>query len=352
MSVAQTILFVSTDGNDQWSGTLAEPNADRTDGPFATIGAARDVLRERKLTGRLAQGATVQLRGGRYALSEPILFGPEDSGPITYTAYPGEQPILDGGRRIDGWRVETHEGLTRWVADVPVRAGGWYFRQLWVNGERRTRARLPKTDYFWIEDVPGQTVTAGLFDGTDTFRAAPGDIQPWNNLQDVEVVALHFWIEERMPIASYDPETRLVRSSRRSMFSLRDDVAQRFSRYYVENIGEALSEPGEWYLDRTAGKVYYLPQPGETPDAVDVYASHTEQLLRLVGKPRDNLWVEFLRFEGLRFEHAQWRQPDGGGERFHSRRTSTSHPHHRLPSTFQVRSIGKVPASAPLRTAG
>jgi hypothetical protein len=317
MSATDLILFVSTEGNDQWSGRLAEPNADRTDGPFASIGAARDAVRARKLAGRLATSTTVQLRGGRYVLAEPVQFGPEDSGPITYSAYPGEQPILDGGRRVEGWQIETHNGMMRWVADVPeVRAGNWYFRQLWVNGERRPRARLPKTDWFWMEDVPGKAVTAALFDGTDTFRAAPGDIQNWNNLEDVEVVAFHFWIDERMPIAAYDPETRLVRSSRRSMFALRDDVAQRFARYYVENVGEALSEPGEWYLDRAAGKVYYIPHPGETPDAVDVYASNIEQLLRLVGKPGENRWVEFLRFEGLHFEHAQWRQPGGGGERF------------------------------------
>ena len=40
-----TTLYVSPIGNDAWSGLLYEPNADSSDGPFATICAARDALR-------------------------------------------------------------------------------------------------------------------------------------------------------------------------------------------------------------------------------------------------------------------------------------------------------------------
>jgi hypothetical protein len=32
--------------------------------------------------------------------------------------------------------------------------------------------------------------------------AAPGTVQAWRNLADVEAVVLHFWIEERLPLAS------------------------------------------------------------------------------------------------------------------------------------------------------
>jgi hypothetical protein len=32
-----TVFYVATNGNDAWSGRLAEPNAGKTDGPFATL---------------------------------------------------------------------------------------------------------------------------------------------------------------------------------------------------------------------------------------------------------------------------------------------------------------------------
>jgi len=56
---------VSPSGNDTWSGSLAEPNADRTDGPFATLERARDAIRNQKKAG-LAEPSTVSIHGGHY----------------------------------------------------------------------------------------------------------------------------------------------------------------------------------------------------------------------------------------------------------------------------------------------
>ena len=54
---------VSPGGNDAWSGSLAEPNAGRTDGPVATLERARDAIRERRKAG-LAEPITVFVHGG------------------------------------------------------------------------------------------------------------------------------------------------------------------------------------------------------------------------------------------------------------------------------------------------
>ena len=124
-------LYVSTEGNDGWTGRLDAPNKDKTDGPFATLGKAKSELRGLKQAGKLTGPVTVLLRGGRYHLSGPIVFGPKDSWPVTYAAYPGEKPILDGGVRIEGWKVKKRGKATMWVVDLPeVAAGEWYFKQL------------------------------------------------------------------------------------------------------------------------------------------------------------------------------------------------------------------------------
>ena len=36
-------FYVATNGNDAWSGRLDSPNADKTDGPFATLALVRCV---------------------------------------------------------------------------------------------------------------------------------------------------------------------------------------------------------------------------------------------------------------------------------------------------------------------
>ena len=141
-------FFVATDGSDQWSGTLPSPNADRTDGPFATLGRARDATRQLKASEGLHQPVEVQVRAGTYRFSEPLRLSGGDSGaarfPITYRAYPGEKPILSGGRPITNW--EPYRGKIVCARLPEVRAGRWWFRQLFYNGKRMIRARWPKYD--------------------------------------------------------------------------------------------------------------------------------------------------------------------------------------------------------------
>lgn len=305
-------LYVSTRGNDRWSGRLPEPNAAGTDGPLATITRARDVVRELRSAGRLPAWRTVHppadfpitvwVRGGRYPISEPILFGPEDSAPVTYAAYRDEMPIIDGGRRIGGWRVGKKGEVDIWVTDLPkVAEGKWYFRQLFANGERRPRARLPKEGFYQIQDMVDTDSEC------TTVSCGVGEVERWTNLSDVELVALHVWIEERLPILSLDEETGTVKlcRPRRNMWETLVG-GLREARYCVENVFEALSEPGEWYLDRTTGRLYYIPRHGEDIDTVEVFAPAASQLVRLDGKPDDSEYVEFLRFEGLTFQHADW----------------------------------------------
>ena len=55
-------VFVAANGNDAWSGRLATPNANKSDGPLASLPAARDVIRGLKKAGGLAGGVTVTVR--------------------------------------------------------------------------------------------------------------------------------------------------------------------------------------------------------------------------------------------------------------------------------------------------
>ena len=105
-------FFVATNGSDDWSGTLAAPNSQATDGPFATLERARDAVR--KLDNR-SKDVLVLVRGGTYPIDKTIVFGLEDSGKgdstVTYAAYPDETPIFSAGR---GRRLETsHHSTTR-----------------------------------------------------------------------------------------------------------------------------------------------------------------------------------------------------------------------------------------------
>ena len=99
------VFYVATDGSDAWSGKLAAPNTAKTDGPFATLQRARNSVRELKVAQEgLTQPVTVMVRGGRYYLESTFDLTAADSGtaqaPVTYTAYPGETPVISGGRPL------------------------------------------------------------------------------------------------------------------------------------------------------------------------------------------------------------------------------------------------------------
>ena len=310
-------LHVATDGQPGWSGTLARPNEAGTDGPLPSIEAARDAIRAARTRGQWADvPITVHVQGGTYPLDEVLTFGPADSGtpgaPVTYKAHEGDRPIISGGRVIREWRITEVNGQTAWVAELPeVKQGQWYFHQLFVDGHRRPRTRLPKEGFYTFTSLPLVTAETYWMQGQTQAVFEADHIQPWRNLNDVDVVALHFWIESRLPIAEVDESANQVTFTRESTFRLTDTHnLQELARYYVENVYEALDTAGQWYLDRPSGTLTYLPLPGETPENVTVVAPRLDQLVRVTGEPDDGPKVSDIAFRGLAFQHADWQLPE------------------------------------------
>jgi len=304
------ILFVSPDGNAAWSGQLATPNADKTDGPLPSIEAARDALRAMRAKGQAKQHTFVSVEAGTYYLSEPLAFGPEDSN-TTYIRNSSRIALISGGERISGWKKGDLNGKTVWTAELPdVKAGKWYPRQLFVNGQRRPRTRLPKEGYFQFTGSPQIEKDTPWGTGQTQATFKPGDIRRWHNLGDVEAVALHFWVDSHLPIAEVDEAANLVKFTRKSVFRLTEaHDLKKGARYYVENVFEALDTPGQWYVDRPTGILYYLPMPGETPEKTTVVAGRVPQLVRVVGDRKNGKPVKSLVFAGLNFAHADWSLP-------------------------------------------
>jgi len=322
---------VSPAGNDTWTGTLPNPNRENTDGPFKTIGRAQRAVRAAKASPGPKASVRVEIRGGTYFLDAPLVFTDADSGipedaewnkinapeyPVVYAAFANEKPVLSGGRRISGWKTETVHGKTAWTTLLPdVQQGKWNFQQLFVNGARRMRPRLPKQGFFWIDGLIDARFTGAweetVAHGADRFIYKADDLKPWHNLHDVQAVVVTLWMSLHMQIQSLDPVKRLVIFDRNSGTRMSDDFANKGAPYYVENVFEALVDPGEWYLDRPSGKLYYLPLPGETPQTAEVIAPCLTEVLRLEGASLAKSPVQCLRFEGLTFRHSEWFLPAG-----------------------------------------
>lgn len=305
-------LYVAPNGSDKWSGRLAAPTRTKTDGPLATLEGARDAIRRMKAEkGGLKRPVSVQLRKGTYFLNKPFELTADDTGaracPITYEAYPTakgvERVVISGGRAVTGFAPAKANGLDVVAATVPgVREGEWYPDQLFVNDRRADRTRLPKQGWYSIKSAP---IGDQWSEGQDSFTFNEGEIeQSWRNLSDVDVVALTLWIESRMPIKSVDEASHTVKLAKRSRFWLASDFDRaKGGRYYIENVFEALDTPGEWYLDRSDGRLYYYPLPGENWRKAVVVAPRLERLVVLTGTAERP--VEHISFRNLIFSHTQ-----------------------------------------------
>jgi hypothetical protein len=311
-------FFVSPQGNDRWSGALSEPNPQQTDGPLATAEAARDAVRRLRAAGQLDRPVRILFRGGTYRRAEPLVLDGRDGGtersPTIYESCPGERAVIDGGRPVSGWQRDKGPF---WKAELPeVKAGRWYFRQLFVDGHRRLRPRLPREGIFTPAGLPKIDTSGWVGSGPEAksplelraFQFQPGDIRSgWTNLDDVEVVVLQFWTEARLRIRKIDEKNHAVLFTGGSWRPLTWSGG-----YYVDNVFEALDTPGTWYLDRKRGVLYYHPLPGEDMSKAEVVAPVAKQLLRLEGDAKSGGAVRNVAFRRLSFQHTEWTLPPGG----------------------------------------
>jgi hypothetical protein len=197
-------------------------------------------------------------------------------------------PIVSGGQPVSGWSDTTVNGVPAWVAHVPeVLSDNWHFHQLFVNGRRAERSRWPKEGWFRMEEVNNSTRL--------DFRMSERDVRDipmdsLTNLNDVQAVVLHRWVETRIRVGSYNAGTRwvsLLPPAPQPTFDF--NASHPFHQaglapYYLDNVFETMSDPGEWYLDRSTGQLFYIPLPGETRESAHVVAPRLSGLFLIAGR--------------------------------------------------------------------
>ncbi len=312
-------FYVSPQGNDSWSGTLAVPNTAKTDGPFLTIRRAQKAVFELKSKvffpkdqpvekrwigsphplGR-GKDILVYIREGYYYLKQPLIFNSEDGGErvetnlptgafeyhklkdhyVTYAAYPGEKPVISGGVPVKGWKKTGKVWTARFNSDTAA--------MLVVNGKRQVLARTPNEGYF---------VPPVISKSTGELFFNKGEIKLWKEMEDNRVVMLLRWHTGFNTITKVDEKNRIA-----TFKSPQEGVVIVPPRYYVENVKELLDAPGEWFFDKKLKEMSYIPANDIIdPNKADVSAPLINRLVIVRGKmgqPVRNLRIYGLTFEG------------------------------------------------------
>lgn len=296
-------LYVAPDGNDAWSGQLSETNAARTDGPFRTLARAQAVARDLEQAG----GVTVVVRGGEYALTAPLSFTAEDSGtsraPVVYKAAEGEDVRLSGGVRVNDWRpVADPEILERLPAEARghvVRADlraqgiedfatmdsgqgiamkGWSNSdpglEVFYRDQPMTLARYPNDGFLHIaelsvEDGYHVRETRGSRVGRFRVEGEAERLRRWAVEPNVVLHGYWFWdwADQRLAVQRIEPETGEITLDEQHPHHYGYRLGQWF---YALNLLCELDQPGEWYLDRQAGILYFWPPAPIQPADVTV----------------------------------------------------------------------------------
>jgi parallel beta-helix repeat protein len=271
-SVDAIDLYVATNGSDQNPGTIRRP--------FASLERARDAVRNLNQTGGLpAGGVTVQIRGGTYYLTDAFELTEKDSGtkqsPIVYRQYNNEEVRLLGGKEITGFSPVNNPAILKrldkairgkifqtnlkahGITDfgeikvrgfaIPVSSAGM---EVFFQNKPMTLARWPNNDWSKIA-----ATSAGQDGGKFTYE---GDRpKGWAKADDIWLHGYWVWdwADSYSKVKSINNETREIMTQEPHNFH----GYKPGQRYYAFNILEELDDPGEWYLDRKSGILFFWP---------------------------------------------------------------------------------------------
>lgn len=301
--------YVSPRGSDQNPGTRAKP--------FASLARARDAVR----ASNPAAGATVWLASGDYPLSATLEFTAADSGspshPVLYRALPGASPRLTGGLPVARFRpyqgailvadlraqgITSYGTLSRRGHSLPTTPGPL---ELFFRGRPMTLARWPNIGWAYTAAIgskaPADANVAAIPTpasdpkAKDSFAFDTDRPARWLKAPDAWVHGYwtYDWSDSYERVASIDPAARTLHTAPPHHFY----GYKPGQRWRALNLLEELDEPGEYYLDRAAGKLYFWPPASIRPADAVVSVLETPMLAL-----RD---AAHIQFHGLAFEHSR-----------------------------------------------
>lgn len=309
-------LYVSIAGNDNWSGKLSQPDDNRTDGPLATLEGARDLIRKLKEQKKLAKGdIIVEIQEGVYELPGAFELDARDGGVdadsrVIYRGKKGKEVRLSGGKKLAKWDLVTDESVLKklgsqvrgkiyqsdllsiGINDFGSPGGGGI--ELFFNDRPMWISRYPNKGFVKItgllnEDPVDIRGTKG--DKAGKFYYDDPRINEWKHEKDAWVSGYWFWdwAEQRHKVDKIDTEKKIM------------EVAPPYHNYgyrvgqwfYGFNLLSEIDEPGEYYVDREKGLLYFYP-PSDIENG-DAFVSVNKHIISMNK-------VSFLTVQGLVLE--------------------------------------------------
>ena len=295
-------LYLAPDGDDFNPGTR--------DKPLATLSGVSKRILELKNNDTVSFDNMVIVKDGTYELKEPFLITKELSGsvqnPLVIRAEEDARPVFTGGRIIQGFE-KNEQGL--WFTDLKETLGEVRFDQLYVNGKRQILARAPDKGFFHIKDVKQTILKKGnswvaekavqeIFLNDSVFDLLTK--VPEKALKNVRFRIYHHWDFTVRYVDSLNYSNKSIITHGRGMKPW--NPWKKGGRIVFENFKEALSEPGEWFLDDNR-RLYYVSSGEDKLTDFEVTVPLLESFMNIKGDQNYHEPVKNMIFKGLTFEY-------------------------------------------------
>lgn len=315
------------------SGAAPDGNGSRKQ-PFSSL---QNALQAAAVARKKSGGTEILLAPGRYPVTKGIrldtAFGGTAGAPLVIrSAIPGKA-VLHGGVTLKGFQPVTDPEILKRLPEeardkvrqcdlkslgiteygkLAVRGCGVPNLsspptvELFSNGKPQTLARWPNEGFVKAAGVadPGNQST-----GKPSVMTYAGDRPArWTTAKDAWLFGYFrfLWADGTLPIASVDPAARTITTAGAYKYEGGMDAAQGIL-YYAFNLLEELDHPGEWFLDRQSGLLYWYPD--HDPATADVELSVLEDTMLSAQGLRhvrlEGLVFECGRFNGLQFRNCQ-----------------------------------------------
>jgi hypothetical protein len=261
-----------------------------------SLTGAQQRLRHVLATGEgKVKDVVVELSAGTYYLAAPLDFGPQDSGraghTVTWTSAPGAEVTISGGRLLHPNWQPVATGSQVMEATI---ATGLNFDGLFVNGRRQILARYPNFD-----------ASAARLDGTTSIGTLNSRSAGWSDPSTADVRAMHCndWGSVSFTVtgrAGNALDLDYVGDNNRPQDCGNAALPYNSNRVMVENVKEELDAPGEWFYDRTTGRLLFYPPDGTDLSDATIETAELDELITVTGESAADP-VHDLSFDGIRF---------------------------------------------------
>ncbi len=268
-------MYISAGGSDSNPGS---ENA-----PVKSFEKVKELIREARQNQKDAE-ITVTVEDGVYPLEQPLVFTSEESGtekaPLIVKARDGANPVFTGSRGLKKWKLLKEPSKLKmlpqearnkvYVANLkkagirdfgdPIKPGSR--PELFCNQQLQTLARWPNSTFTRAGLVKGDTELPPTFRGKrgtkeGVFQYSDQRQDRWAYENEVYLGGYWFWdwADEYQKVKRVDAGSNLLHLAEPyHRFGYKDSL-----RYFGVNLFCEIDQPGEWYLNRKEGKLFWYP---------------------------------------------------------------------------------------------